>query len=178
VRPYILRRLGAEEIASRAAELTSLYVQVYSEPPYHESEDDADDFMSRLLDLSTTAGFAFIAAEVPTGHDRIIGFAYGIAFAPDRWWRSAGEEPELTKGAAKFAVMEFVVRPTWRGKGVGRELMHELLSARTEPFATLFANPAAPARAIYGSWGWQQVAVAQPPRMPPMDVLVRPLGES
>jgi GNAT superfamily N-acetyltransferase len=170
--------MGAEEIASRAAELTSLYAQIYREPPYHESEADADDFMSRLVDLSTTAGFDFVVAEVPTGTDRIIGFAYGFAFSPDRWWRSAGDEPELTKGSAKFAVMEFAVRPSWHGKGIGRELMCELLSARTEPFATLFANPAAPARAIYRSWGWEQVGVARPPRMPAMDVLVKPLREA
>jgi len=177
VTSYALRSVGADEIAARAAEFRSLYACVYGEPPYNETQEQADEFADHLVEDAAAPGFSFVVAEREAGSDSIIGFAYGKAFSADRWWRNAGEEPSLTRGAAKFAVMEFAVRPGWRRQGVGRALLSEVLSGRTEPFATLCANPTAPARSIYRSWGWEQVAVSYTPRLGSMDVLIKRLGQ-
>ena len=171
-----LRPIPADEVVARSSEFGALYAGVYAESPYNEPEEQADEFVSHLVDHSALPGFALVVAERRADTNHLVGFAYGFTFSADRWWRGAGGEPELTRGSAKFAVMELVVAAQWRGKGMGRALMSSLLSGRIEPFATLCANPAAPARNIYRSWGWEQVAVSYPPNMGPMDVLVKRLG--
>jgi GNAT superfamily N-acetyltransferase len=115
-----------------------------------------------------------VAAEL--GED-LVGYAYGIPFAADGWWTEADHEPAEVHGRPAFAVMEFIVRRDHRGRGVGTALMAALLADRSEPYATLCANPAAPARQIYHHWGWGAVALAHPPQLPPMDVLLIELGE-
>jgi GNAT superfamily N-acetyltransferase len=100
----------------------------------------------------------------------------GYTQPPGEWWRGTDNPaPESIKAREKLAVMEWAVLPDQRGSGVGRRLLDELLTNRSEPYATLTVNPAANARIIYEHWGWRHVASTRPDKMPGMDVMVREL---
>ena len=155
-------------------ELVDLYAEVFAEPPYNEGPDHVRRFRGWLTGEFDTPGFTLIRATVG---DTLIGMAYGYQMPAGEWWRDAIEDPpDGVRKALKFAVMEWAVRGEYRGRGVGRRLMFDLLHGRAEQYATLNVNPAAPARNIYRRLGWQPCGSTNPKYMPPMDILVRRLG--
>ena len=158
----------------RAAEIGLIYAEAYRDPPYNEGEQETAAFLKHLPKQHEHPGFAFVVAEAPDG--QLTGFAFGFTFEPGVWWKPATDEPDILRGRPKFAVMELAVRHAWRGRGVARSLMTELLSDRTEPYATLSANPRAVARAIYRSWGWRPAGTVNPPEVGPMDILIKTLN--
>ncbi|GAB3805981.1 GNAT family N-acetyltransferase [Micromonospora zhanjiangensis] len=170
-----VRRLGPADLRRYRPRFLDLYREVYSEPPYSETEEHVAAYAERFVEESARSGFAVVVAESGT---ELAGYAYGHSFAADDWWQDADQEPAETKGCTKFAVMELAVRRPCRGRGVGTRLMGALIDGRPEQLATLCSNPAAPARQIYHRWGWQPVAVAHPPNIPPMEILVLWLPEA
>jgi GNAT superfamily N-acetyltransferase len=176
VTEWSVRRLDGKSTIDRTAEFKDVYSEVYREPPYEEGEEQAADFAFHLPEQCEQLGFSMVIAEAT---DRsLIGFAYGLTFASERWWRHASDEPEVTKGHPKFGIMEFVIRSPWRGRRIGTALMSLLLSDRDERYGTLCVNPRAAAAAIYSAWGWQPVGSTNPPHVGPMEVLVKPLAAS
>lgn len=165
-------RLDRDEVQRRAMKIVELYRRVYAEPPYLETEEHVVDFINRFEEQLTRRGFTLSAAE---DNGVMIGYAYGVTFGRDEWWSDADPQPAETVDKPKFAVMELVLEKSYRGRGLGSRLMRALLTSRVEPYATLCANPAAPARQIYRHWGWRQVGQARPPGIPTLDVLLRPL---
>jgi GNAT superfamily N-acetyltransferase len=107
----------------------------------------------------------------------LIGYSFGLTFPESRWWSGdATAPPQEILSVAKFAVIELLVRKQFRGHGVGRRLLDELLSERTESYAILTAMPDAPAREAYRRWGWRQIGTAHhTPDSPVLDALVLPL---
>jgi GNAT superfamily N-acetyltransferase len=165
-----VRRLAADEVAARAAELGLIYAEAYRDPPYNEDEQGIAEFVEHLPRQPRHPGFAMAVQEAPDGH--LIAFAFGFTFEPGVWWRQATGEPELLQGVSKFAVMELAVRPAWHRRGIATALMTDLLSGRPEPYATLCANPRAQARAIYSGWAWQPAGTAIRPGGP-SDILIK-----
>lgn len=170
------RRTGAEA-AEAVEELTGLYVAVYAEPPYGGGSIYARDaFITRTIRQASRDGFTLI-----TAHDggQLAGFSFGLPFEAGSWWAGIvepGPPAELVE-AEKFAVIELVVAPSHRGRGLSTRLLGELLAGRTEPYAMLLAHPQAPARAMYERWGWRQVGTNRPRHdAPAADVLVLGLG--
>lgn len=157
-------------------ELGRLYAVVYAEPPYNEGAADAIRFMDGLYDEIARLGFTLIAA-VDDG--QLIGAAYGWTMLLGDWWsRDCAEPPAEIRMASKLAIMEWMVHPDRRGEGIGAELMGRLLTVRPERYATLAANPKAPARRLYARAGWRQVGKSQMPDGTPMDLLVLELPPS
>ncbi|WP_431884771.1 GNAT family N-acetyltransferase [Micromonospora wenchangensis] len=155
------------------AALADLYAVVYSEPPYREGPDQVAGFREGLPDEAIRPGFSMIVAE---DDGLLVGAAYGWTMPAGTWWsRSDQDPPSDIRDVDKFAVLEWMTHPGRRESGIGTELMHQLLSQRTERYATLAANPASIARRIYQRTGWRQVATSTLPWGPPMDLLVRPL---
>lgn len=73
-------------------------------------------------------------------------------------------------------MIELVVHPDQRDRGLGRTLLDMLLEQRTERYAVLLAEPTALARQIYHRWGWQQITAVQPAAdAPRLHALVRPV---
>lgn len=167
----IIRRLDQAESTRRSDEVVQLYGEVYAEPPYNEGPEQQAAYMDRFRSESASPGFELVVAE---DAGKIIGFVYGLTLANDQWWPEAlTPEPAFTQGQPKYMVCEFAVKSEHRGRGIGGDLLSSLLSVRTEPWATLCSNPAAPARQIYQRWGWEKVGTADFHGLPPMDILVR-----
>jgi GNAT superfamily N-acetyltransferase len=166
------QRYGADAL-QLLDDVVGLYAEVFAEPPYNEGPEMARLFRRSFKRETKRDGFAFIAAWEG---ETLAGMAYGFTMPSGEWWRNADTEPPAdVRNAPKFAVMEWCVSPSHRGRGIGGRLMSELLADRPEATATLNVNPAAAARDIYLSSGWKSCGMARNSRYPDMDVLVRSL---
>jgi hypothetical protein len=150
------RHLSAETARGKiGTEFKSIYAAVFSEPPYNEGPEAADEFVDRMHSEITEPGFDCVEARAGR---TLVGFTYGYTYPAGRWWDDADRPPphEVTAGPT-FAVIEWAVLHDHRGNGIGRALLADLLTGRPEPYATLMVNPAANARDIYTRWGWRHV---------------------
>jgi hypothetical protein len=166
--------LDGSRAGALAADLRELYAEVYAESPYEEGPAHVARFAEHLAEQLDRPGFVLASAtDVPA----LVGVAYGWTMAPGQWFSSAIDQPpEEIRSAAKFAVMEWMVRAPYRQGGVGRRLLDLVLTGRHEPYAILASNPAAPARQVYDRFGWRQCGTTQPDLLPPMDVLALPVN--
>ncbi|WP_314219543.1 GNAT family N-acetyltransferase [Streptomyces zaehneri] len=156
----------------RPEEFRDVYHRVYREPPYHEDASAADSFAGQLAEHAALPGFT--VTTVRDG-DALGGFAYGVR-REEGWWhpRAAAPGPRRLRGPL-FYVYELAVVRELRGRGHGRELLELLLADRTEPYAVLAASNRAPARELYGRWGWVKAGeLTGPPDG--VDLLARPLA--
>lgn len=166
---------GVAALALRDA-ATELYAAVFAEAPYNEGPEMAEHFRRAFKRETKRPGFVFIAA-IEEGE--LVGMAYGFTMPAGEWWRGADEDPPAdVRDAPKLAVMEWAVHPDHRKAGVGRRLMDELLTDRTEPWATLNVNPAAPARDVYRAWGWEPCGMTRNRAYPDMEVLLLQLARN
>lgn len=149
--------------------LLDLYREVYSEPPYLEGPEHVASFGRHLNRELSLPGFALAGAM---DGDRLIGVAYGFTLPAGEWMEPSVEEPPAhIYDVPKLNVAEWMVRARYRGTGIGRRLLDMLLADRSESWAVLASNPAAPARHIYERHGWKPAGRIKPKSMPAMDVL-------
>ena len=162
-------------------ELSSLFRQVYAEPPYSLTDEDVSIFQESYRRQVRDEGFALVTA---TADRHLVGFAFGLPLSPDTSWWSRLLTPlpvDVTKEWPRrtFALIEFGVVKAWRRRGIGRTLHDRLLQPRSEQRATLTVLPdATAAQAAYARWGWQKVAQTRNPLPgdPIFDVLLKQLG--
>jgi GNAT superfamily N-acetyltransferase len=92
--------------------------------------------------------------------DRLIGIAYGYHGAPGQWWHDQVRAAMTDDVAARwladpFEVCELHVRPELHGKGVGRDILLELLSdARATTAVLTTPDLDTRARRFYRRGGW------------------------
>ena len=166
-------RLSGADAAGLVEELVALYAVVYAEPPYEEGPEQVGRFARTFPGELRRDGFALTAAF---DGSRLVGAAYGWTM-PAGGWFSAAESlprPEILQ-RPKLAVMEWLVHPGHRGRGVGRGLIGALLVGRPEPWAVLSSDPRSAARGMYERAGWQPCGRSVLPWGPPMDLLALPL---
>jgi GNAT superfamily N-acetyltransferase len=152
--------LDGRQAAGHAAELRALQAEVYAGLPYgHESGDArlADRFSAQVRQ----PGFAL--AEARSG-GYLIGCAAGMPLrSSTSWWRDlttplpdqvTAEHPGRT-----FALIELLVRSSWRRQGIGRSLHDLILASRHEQRSTLVVPSAATAaQTAFQNWGWRKIA--------------------
>ncbi|MDQ7910790.1 GNAT family N-acetyltransferase [Phytohabitans sp. ZYX-F-186] len=166
----VLDAAGARPLVDQ---IVALYAVVYAEPPYEEGPEQVARFADTFPAELATESFATVAATVD---EQLVGAAYGWTMPAGRWWQNTDAAPAAeVRDVPKFAVMEWMVRPSHRREGVGRTLMAMLLADRPERWATLASDPRAAARSIYARAGWQQVGRSKLSWGPAMDLLVLPL---
>lgn len=169
----VIDLLDADAARLIADGMRDLYAEVYAEPPYHEGPQHVARFVEHYRAELDRPGFAL--ARAVDGAE-LVGAAYGWTMQPGAWWSKATTEPPAElRHAAKFAIMEWMVRRPYRGRGIGRRLMDVLLASRPEHWAVLASNPQSLARRVYDRYGWQQYGTSQPDLLPPMDLLALPL---
>ncbi len=175
--------LDGSEAGTRAAELATLHAEVYAEPPY-QRHDDATVFPGRFRVQRRQPGFALAVA----GHGGYpVGYAAGMPLrASTSWWRDLTtplpDELTAEHPGRTFALVELLVRASWRRQGIGRTLHDLLLTGRSEERATAVVLPAAAAaQRAFQEWGWRKVARTRDPAAdsasPVADVLLMSLGE-
>jgi GNAT superfamily N-acetyltransferase len=156
--------------------LVELYAVVYAEPPYTEGPEQVHEFATKLPAETHRPGFALARALI---NNDLVGAAYGWTMPPGRWWSNADSDPpQDILDAPKLAVMEWIVHPNQRGRGIGRRLIRMLLADRPEPWAVLASDPRSAARRMYERAGWQRVGHSTLPWGAAMDLLALPLAAS
>jgi ribosomal protein S18 acetylase RimI-like enzyme len=175
--------LDGNEARAHATELAALHAEVYTDPPYLR-HDDAAAFPGRFRVQLRQPGFALAVA----GHGGYpVGYAAGMPLRPSTsWWRDLTtplpDEVTAEHPGRTFALVELLVRASWRRQGIGRTLHDLLLTGRSEERATAVVLPAATAaQRAFQEWGWRKVARTRDPAAglpsPVADVLLMSLGE-
>ena len=170
--------LDGGQAAARAEEYQVLHAEVYADPPYRRA-DDAEVYAGRFRVQRRQPGF--VLAEARHG-GYLVGYASGMPLrSSTSWWRDlttplpadvTAEPPGRT-----FALVDLLVRASWRRQGIGLALHDRILAGRPEERATLTVLPAAtPAQNALATWGWRKVArTRSEPGVPVSDVLVTAL---
>jgi GNAT superfamily N-acetyltransferase len=149
-----------------------LYVEVHADPSYEANPlFSRAAYIERASAQSQHPGFMVVAAE---DGPNLAGFCYGFTMEAGRWWRGAlGPPGDEVLNERKVAVIELMVKGDYRGGGVGKQLLAELLRNRDERYATLTARPVATAHKMYLRWGWRIVGRSQPASdAPAMDIML------
>jgi GNAT superfamily N-acetyltransferase len=152
--------LDGTQAAGHAAELQALYAEVYAGPPYQRTEDVAL-FADRFLTQRRQPGF--VLAEARRG-GYLVGYAAGLPLRPSTsWWRDLTtplpDEVTAEHPGRTFALVDLLVRASWRRQGIGRTLHSVILESRREERATLTVLPTATAaQSAFHNWGWRKVA--------------------
>jgi len=166
-----LERHSGAQMLARLGTFADLYDEIHSEDP---SETDPmfsrASFVARTESQAQEAGFELVTSRVG---DVLAGFSFGYPFPAGRWWADCPAPPQDVLSARKFAVIELDVHKTFRGQGLSKRMLTELLAGRTEEYATLTATPGSQAHAMYLRWGWYTVGQFETP--PVMDAMVLPL---
>jgi ribosomal protein S18 acetylase RimI-like enzyme len=164
--------LDGRGAAAHAAELQSLHDEVYT---------DTDDFPRRFRVHTRQPGFVLVAAR---SGGYLIGYAAGMPLrASTSWWRQVTttlpEQVTTEYPGRTFALVELLVRGSWRRQGIGRSLHDLILTGRPEERATVVVPPTATAaQAAFQNWGWHKVARAtSPAALPASDVLITAIPE-
>ena len=102
-------------------------------------------FADRFLVQRRQPGF--VLAEARHG-GYLVGYAFGMPLRPSTsWWRHLTtplpDEVTAEHPGRTFALVELVVRASWRRQGIGRALHDLILRDRPEERATLTVPPAA-----------------------------------
>lgn len=171
--------LGGRQAAAHADDVHALHAEVYAGQPDGRYDADAQ-FPDRFRVQVRQPGF--VLAEARSG-GYLVGCAAGMPLRPSTsWWRDLTaplpEQITAEYPGRTFALMELLVRASWRRQGIGRSLHDLILAGRREERATLVVPPAATAaQAALQSWGWRRVARTRAAEAdaPASDVLVAPL---
>ncbi len=173
--------LDGTQASAHAAELQALHAEVYADPP-QQRDDDAAPFADSFRVQRRQPGF--VLAEARRG-GYLVGYAAGMPLRPSTsWWRNlttplpAEVTSEYT--GRTFALVELLVRASWRRQGIGQTLHDLILRSRREERATLTVLPSATAaQSAFQSWGWRKIARTRDrsPGSAAADVLVMALPQ-
>jgi GNAT superfamily N-acetyltransferase len=170
------RLLDGTQAAAHAEDLQdlqALHAEVYAEQP-------DDGFARRFRVLRRQPGF--VLAEARHG-GYLVGYAFGVPLRPSTsWWRELTtplpDEVTTEHPGRTFALVELLVRPSWRRQGIAATLHDLILEDRSEERATLTVPPTAtPAQQAFRKWGWRKVGRTRDggPGAPVSDVLITTL---
>jgi ribosomal protein S18 acetylase RimI-like enzyme len=163
---------------TQAAALTDEIRAMRAEESF--GRDDGDSFADRFRVARRQPGF--VLAEARHG-GYLVGYAYGMPLRPSTsWWRQLTtplpDEVTTEHPGRTFALVELLVRASWRRQGIAGALHDLILENRPEERATLTVPPTAtPAQSAFRKWGWRKVARTRDdgPGSPVSDVLITSL---
>lgn len=166
--------IDGKQAAKHMDDLQVLHADVYCDPPYRRAEDPAA-FAGRFRVQARQPGFVLALAR-HGGYP--VGYACGMPLRPSTsWWRNLTtglpEDVTAEPPGRTFALVELVVRASWRRQGIAQTLHDLVLRDRPEERATLTVLPAAtPAQNAFQEWGWRKIARTRDADGTVLDVLV------
>jgi GNAT superfamily N-acetyltransferase len=154
-----LRDLGGPGIAGWRQPLIELYAQVYAEPPWLETPQEAATFADRLAEQAQRPGFRCAIAHED---ERLLGACYGYSagagpLSDTPFYRAlaSGVDQEVVREylvGEVCEVAELMVASIARRRGLGRALINRLL--RDQRRAWLCTHPTGSGLAFYRTNGW------------------------
>lgn len=164
------RLLDGTQAGAHAEDLQALHAGVCGNQP-------DGGFARRFRVLRRQPGF--VLAEASHG-GFLVGYAFGVPLRPSTsWWRELTtplpDEVTTEHPGRTFALVELLVRPSWRRQGIAATLHDLILEDRPEERATLTVPPTAtPAQQAFRKWGWRKIARTRDggPGAPVSDVLI------
>ncbi|RJT75644.1 GNAT family N-acetyltransferase [Arthrobacter cheniae] len=142
------------------AEIADLFVSSFAAAPYNESPSDLQSITQWAPDQLASPGGRLVAA----GHDgHVIGFALSQRLDQDISWQRRLDAMPTARDAAItpsriVIVQELAVDERFRGRGIAKQCIRELLSDRTEHHAVLGVFGQTPqVREMYTRWGFQSL---------------------
>ena len=157
------RALGRRKITRELrADLARVYLAAYGDKTLPESHLDAENFAEVTLRRhARRSGFKLV---VSLTDDIVSGYAYGFTGRRGQFWSdwlAATVPPDIAQTwvGDHFELVDMVVDPAFRGRGVAGVLHDELMDGLPQERALLATIPgdgAAPR--LYESRGWQVVA--------------------
>ncbi|MFF7330356.1 hypothetical protein ACIQU5_26770 [Streptomyces sp. NPDC090306] len=186
-----LRRLSRWQAEQQRAPLAEVHVRARRGGDTGDGRDDREAFLLRFEQHVQRPGFDMAVADADGGP---VGWAYGYRAAPDSGWMSAAwgdglaaaedELPDeiraLTAARRTFLLIELVVLPTHRRRGIATRLGELLLSRLTTDLVLTAVEPPAgeersPAAAeTLHAWGWEKLGEAA--RTPVVDAVAQDAG--
>ncbi len=149
--------MDATQLGDLREPLHELYRQCFADPPWNEPQEMLDDYANVLAAHLDRPG---LSGSVAVDDSGLLGVAYGWPMPPelpdDAFHHAVARVvPAERLVAPAVAVVELMVNPVSRGRGVGRALLDHFVRARA---AWLVTHPDAPACRLYKSAGWQPSA--------------------
>ena len=140
-------------LGARLEQIESLWTAVWPAT----TRERFDEILPRH---ASRRGFRFVAALTDGA---LVALAYGYLGGPGQWWHDnvaaamTGEQRERWLQPGHFEVVELMVDPAHRRRGLGRALHNELLDGHVGPavLSTQVDNGAA--LALYATLGWQVI---------------------
>lgn len=145
------------------AEIASLFVLSFAAPPYNETPEELQSIDKWGRDRLASPGGRLVAA-CHDGH--VIGFALSQRLDQDSSWlrRLSALPPTLDapiSPSRTVIVQELAVDESYRGRGIAKQCVRELLSNRTEQDVVLGVfGQASQVRDIYRHWGFSELGTS------------------
>jgi ribosomal protein S18 acetylase RimI-like enzyme len=152
----LIKAITTDEALAIADRFVAVYREVFSQPPYSETEDDVGRFAGQFARHSTYPGFRCVIA---TEGRNLLGFAYGYLGQSGQYWHDHVRtllDPALHQRWVKgsFEFVELGVVSCARGRGIGGRLHDRLLDVATRT-AVLSTSPEdTTAKRLYQKRGW------------------------
>jgi ribosomal protein S18 acetylase RimI-like enzyme len=116
----------------------------------------------RLPRHAERSGFVFLVAREG---DQLAGFAYGYNGEHGQWWTDSvaaalgADERAVWLDVPHFEIVELHVRPAWQRRGIGSQLLAQLLTRQPHDRAVLSTQTGSrKARHFYAKNGWTELA--------------------
>lgn len=145
------------------AEIADLFVSSFAAPPYNESPSDLQSIAQWGPDQLASPGGRLVTAS----HDgHMIGFALSQRLDQDSSWQRRLDAMPPARDAAitpsrTVIVQELAVNERFRGRGIAKQCIRELLSDRVEHDAVLGVFGQAPqVREMYARWGFSELGAS------------------
>ncbi|MBP2218202.1 GNAT family N-acetyltransferase [Arthrobacter sp. CAN_C5] len=144
-------------------EITNLFVSSFAAPPYNESPGELESIEQWGRGQLASPGGRLVAAS---HHGHVIGFALSQRLDQDTSWQRrldgmAPAQDAVITPSRTVIVQELAVDESFRGRGIAKQCVRELLSNRTEHDAVLGVfGQALQVREMYGRWGFLELGAS------------------
>ncbi|WP_067547671.1 GNAT family N-acetyltransferase [Nocardia crassostreae] len=171
---FAVASLDAGAAAARLPAWMPLYNACFNPPPWNEPTRGAVEYTAQTAWHLEQPGFTALEARTPSGLPA--GVAYGwptpVPWPDTEFYRAIVRDlPPHHAGqlAARgtFEVVELMVDPAMRGRGLARMLLDTLIANYRR--AWLCTLPESPAAAMYRRWGWREMGVFDTDRHPRLE---------